>query len=226
MSSPLQIINCKTVKRTYILLKEKQVIFWDFDGVIKDSVAVKSLGYKQLFLPFGEEVVKLVNQHHEAHGGVSRYNKIPLYLDWAGEPANPIQIQDFCHRFSNLVQQAVIDSPWVPGVHKYLKSNHVRQDFILITATPQEEIEQILHTLELTSYFREMHGAPKTKSNVVKDALKRLHYFPDQALVIGDSETDFDAAKQNNVAFLLRRTTLNQKLQNQFQGPSFENLNF
>ena len=226
MASFRRKITSETVKQTKILLKEKQVIFWDFDGVIKDSVAAKSLGYEKLFLPFGEEVVKLVNQHHEAHGGVSRYNKIPLYLDWAGEPANPIQIQDFCHRFSNLVQQAVIDSPWVPGVHKYLKSNHVRQDFILITATPQEEIEQILHTLELTSYFREMHGAPKTKSNVVKDALKRLHYSLDQALVIGDSETDFDAAKQNNVAFLLRRTTLNQKLQNQFQGPSFENLNF
>ena len=60
----------------------------------------------------------------------------------------------------------------------------------------------------------------------MKNALKRLHYFHDQALVIGDSETDFDAAKQNNVAFLLRRTTLNQKLQNEFQGPSFDNLNF
>ena len=102
MASPLQIINCKTVNRTYILLKEKQLIFWDFDGVIKDSVAVKSLGYEKLFLPFGEEVVKLVNQHHDAHGGVSRYDKIPLYLGWAGEPADPIQIQEFCHQFSNL----------------------------------------------------------------------------------------------------------------------------
>ena len=80
--------------------------------------------------------------------------------------------------------------------------------------------------MELACYFREVHGAPKTKSIVVNEVLKRLHYFPDQALVIGDSETDFHAAKQNNVAFLLRRTTLNQKLQNEFQGPSFENLNF
>ena len=226
MATPHSIKACESLEQIHALLKTRKVIFWDFDGVIKDSVAVKSLGYEKLFLPFGEEVVKLVNQHHEAHGGVSRYNKIPLYLDWAGECANPIKIQEFYHRFSNLVQQAVIDSPWVPGVHKYLKSNHARQVFILMTATPQEEIEQILHTLELTCCFREVHGAPKTKSNVVDDVLKRLHYFPDQVLVIGDSETDFDAAKQNNVAFLLRRTTLNQKLQNQFQGPSFENLNF
>jgi len=65
--------------------------------------------------------------------------------------------------------------------------------------------------LELACYFREVHGAPKTKSNIMNDVLKRLHYFPDPALVIGDSETDFDAVMESNVTFLLRRTILNQK---------------
>ena len=45
----------------------------------------------------------------------------------------------------------------------------------------------------------------------MNDVLKRLHYFPDPALVIGDSETDFDAVMESNVTFLLRRTILNQK---------------
>jgi HAD superfamily hydrolase (TIGR01549 family) len=217
--------NYETVKRTNILLKEKQIVFWDFDGVIKDSVAVKSLGYEKLFLPFGEEVVKRVNQHHKAYGGVSRFKKIPLYLNWAGESANAVQVQEFCDQFSKMVQQAVIESPWVPGVHEYLKSNHVLQDFILITATPQEEIEQILDALEIAFYFKEVHGAPKTKSIVVNDVLSRLNCSPEQALIIGDSNTDLKAAEENNVAFLLRRTPFNEELQNQFQGPSVENFN-
>ena len=33
--------------------KEIETIFWDFDGVIKDSVKVKSDAYEQLFSPFG-----------------------------------------------------------------------------------------------------------------------------------------------------------------------------
>ena len=123
-----------------------------------------------------------------------------------------------------MVQQAVIDSPWVPGVHEYLKLNHGSQSFILITGTPQKEIEQILQELELTPYFREVHGAPKEKSVMVKDVLKRFDCLPDDALVIGDSGTDFDAAQENNVAFLLRRTPLNHELQKKFKGPSFENL--
>ena len=218
--------NYKTVKRTNILLKEKQIIFWDFDGVIKDSVAVKSLGYEKLFLPFGEEVVKRINQHHKAHGGVSRFKKIPLYLNWAGESANAVQVQEFCDQFSKLVQQAVVESPWVPGVYEYLSSHHAIQCFILITATPQEEIEQILDMLEIVQYFREVHGAPKTKTIVVNEVLSRLNYSPEQGLIIGDSKTDLKAAEENNVDFLLRRTPFNKELQQQFRGPSVESLNF
>ena len=218
-------MTCETVKQVLALLKESQIVFWDFDGVIKDSVMVKSAGYEKLFLPFGVDVVKRVNEHHNAHGGISRYEKIPLYLSWAGEPANPLQVQDFCDRFSDLVQQAVVDSPWVPGVCEYLSSHYADQCFVLITGTPQKEIEEILHALNITRYFRNVYGAPKAKTIMVKDVLERLSCPFEQALVIGDSGTDLEAAKNNNVAFLLRRTSLNKELQKQFTGPSFENLN-
>jgi phosphoglycolate phosphatase-like HAD superfamily hydrolase len=218
-------MTCETVKQIHALLNARQVVFWDFDGVIKDSVMVKSAGYEKLFLPFGVDVVKRVNEHHNAHGGISRYEKIPLYLSWAGEPANPIQVQEFCDRFSNLVQQAVVDSSWVPGVCEYLKSHYTDQFFVLITGTPQGEIEQILHALNIARYFRNVYGAPNAKSIMVKDVLERLGYQPERALVIGDSGTDLEAAKNNKVAFLLRRTSLNQELQKQYTGPSFENLN-
>jgi len=218
-------MTCETVKQVLALLKESQIVFWDFDGVIKDSVMVKSAGYEKLFLPFGEDVVKRVNKHHNVHGGISRYEKIPLYLSWAGEPANPLQVQDFCDRFSDLVQQAVVDSPWVPGVCEYLSSHYADQCFVLITGTPQKEIEEILHALNITRYFRNVYGAPKAKTIMVKDVLERLSCPFEQALVIGDSGTDLEAAKNNNVAFLLRRTSLNKELQKQFTGPSFENLN-
>ena len=210
--------------RSKNLVKEFKIVFWDFDGVIKDSVSVKSLGYAKLFSPFGQEVVEQVNQHHEVNGGVSRFEKIPLYLSWAGEQANPAQVHEFCNRFSNLVQQAVIDSPWVPGVYEYLKTHYTRQCFILITGTPQEEIEQILDALELTRYFKEVHGAPKIKANVVSEILTQMDYSPEQALVIGDSNTDLEAAKRNNVAFLLRCSPHNHSLQEKYSGSRFKNL--
>ena len=206
--------------------KKFKIVFWDFDGVIKDSVIVKSKGYEKLFFSFGKDLVERVNQHHEANGGISRYVKIPLYLGWAEEPSSPNQVKEYCDRFSNLVKQAVIDSPWVPGVLEYLRSHHNHQCFILITGTPQEEIEEILLELNIAHFFREIHGAPKTKIAVVRDALNRLHFSPEQALVVGDSKTDLEAAKESNVAFFLRCTPLNNELQQQFNGSSFRNLEF
>ena len=165
------------------------------------------------------------NQHHKAHVRSFSFLKIPLYLNWAGESANAVQVQEFCDQFSELVQQAVVDSPWVPGVFDYLSSHHAIQCFILITATPQEEIEQILDMLEIVQYFREVHGAPKTKTIVVNEVLGRLDCSQEQALIIGDSKTDLKAAEENNVDFLLRRTPFNKELQQQFQGYSVDNLN-
>lgn len=213
-------------RQAVALLKAGRVIFWDFDGVIKDSVAVKSIGYEQLFSFYGEEVVGKVRQHHITHGGISRYEKIPLYLGWAGEATTIDQVQTFCKRFSDLVFQAVIESPWVPGVREYLQANQTNQYFVLMTATPQEEIEQILQMLKITHCFREVHGAPTAKTAVVSNVLKRLHCLPEHALVVGDSDTDLSAAEENGVVFLLRSTPLNQELQKQFQGSSFEGLNF
>ena len=208
------------------LLKSRQVIFWDFDGVIKDSVTVKSEGYEKLFSSYGMDVIKKGRHHHSLHGGVSRYEKIPLYLSWTGTTSSPERIQDLCEQFSNLVQQAVVDSPWVPGVREYLQINHTDQHFILITATPQEEIESILNALGIAHYFREIYGAPKPKTEVVSEVLNRLGCPAEQALVVGDSSTDFHAAEKNNVSFLLRRTPFNQDLQKRLQGCSFDDLNF
>ena len=62
------------------LLNNKRYIFWDFDGVIKDSVEIKSNAYEDLFLQWGELVSDKVRDHHRLNGGMSRFDKIPLYL--------------------------------------------------------------------------------------------------------------------------------------------------
>jgi len=169
-------------------------------------------------------LARWVRQHHEAHGGVSRFDKIPLYLAWAGEPANPAQDEAFCERFSQAVLQAVIDSPWVPGVREYLQQNFSRQYFVLVTATPQEEIERIIAALGLSRCFREVHGAPTRKSQGIKLVLSRIKCAPAKALMIGDANTDLQAAQANSVPFLLRCTPLNLTMQASYRGPMFDHL--
>ena len=201
-----------------------KLIFWDFDGVIKDSVEVKAEAYEKLFFSYGSKVVNLVRQHHQANGGVSRFEKIPLYLEWAGEDVTPTIVEKFCKRFSDLVRQSVIDSLWVPGVKEYLLDNSHNQSFVLVTATPESEIVQILKEIGIFDCFKEIHGAPKYKNDIIKDVLVRIKCLSTDALVIGDSSTDLKAAQVNLVPFLLRRTSANEVLQEQYIGPTFDNL--
>lgn len=207
------------------LPKPVNLIFWDFDGLIKDSVDVKTEAFGSLFLPYGNEVASRVRQHHEANVGVSRFEKIPLYLKWAGQTPTPARIEEFCQRFSKAVVQAVIDSPWVPGAREYLLKHHMDHYFVLLTATPQDEIEKILGSLKLSRCFKEIFGAPIKKDRAIKLVLERLKYSPDDAVMIGDSASDLLAAKANSILFLLRRTPLNVRLQAIYQGPMFDNFN-
>jgi len=207
-----------------VLLHGVRVVFWDFDGVIKDSVKAKSVAFEQLFAPYGQEVAEQVRRHHEAHGGVSRFDKIPMYLGWAGEAATEEKVREFCDRFSRLAGQAVIDSAWVPGIREYLEAHHACQTFVLVSATPQQEIEQILRALNLFHCFSDVYGVPTAKSVAIQRVLQRLECPPEQALMVGDSDTDLNAAKANHVAFLLRRTAFNRPLQKQYSGPAFDNL--
>ena len=205
-------------------LSKMKIVFWDFDGVLKDSVAVKSVGFEQLFLPYGQAVADRVRKHHEANGGVSRFEKMPVYLGWAGLPVTADNVQKFCDRFSTLVLQAVIDAAWVPGVREYLLARHGSQHFVLVTATPQKEIEAILHTLDIAQCFRQVYGAPTSKTAAIGAVLADLKCQPEHALMVGDSDTDFEAAQANQVSFLLRRTALNQVLQKRHVGPVFDGL--
>jgi len=199
-----------------------KLIFWDFDGVIKDSIEVKANAFAQLFCHYDPDVVERVNIHHETHGGMSRFEKIPLYLGWAGVAAMPDVVTEYCQRFANLVRQAVMDAPWVPGVEKFLRTNPYGQEFILVTATPQDEIEEILATLNLRACFTAVYGAPKSKRDAIRETMASRQVAPQNCLVIGDAKADWDAAQSNQVPFLLRRHDANGQVFKHYTGNSVE----
>ena len=196
------------------ILSNKKYIFWDFDGVIKDSVEIKSNAYEDLFLQWGEQVSHKVRDHLRLNGGMSRFDKIPLYLSWTNESVNEVLINKLCNDFSNLVKYKVINSPWVPGVVELISHlNYIGNNCFIVTATPQDEIIEILHELDLHSAFKEVIGAPTNKSDAIKLIMEKYKILKDDAIMLGDSNTDMIAASNNNIDFILRKTNENQALQ-------------
>lgn len=201
-----------------------KIIFWDFDGVIKESVEVKTKAFRELFRSFGEEVMDKVTIHHINNGGMSRFKKIPVYLSYAGiEPTENI-INEFCNNFAILVENAVVNSDWVAGVQKVLNNGkNDNQHFVLVTATPQDEIERILNRLNIINLFSNIFGSPMTKSDAINICLKLYNVKAEDSIMIGDSIADFEASQKTGTDFLLRRTPENLISMKDFTGNFINN---
>ena len=64
-----------------------QAVFFDFDGVIADSNAVKARAFAALFAPFGPTVQEAVVRYHLDNGGMPRLEKIRhCHTVIAGQP--------------------------------------------------------------------------------------------------------------------------------------------
>ena len=199
-----------------------QLIFWDFDGVIKDSIDIKTKAFVHLFDGCSPEVKNKIKNHHLAHGGMSRFDKIPLYLSWTKQEVTEEKINQFCNRFSQLVLEGVVESDWVPGSESYLKLNSHNQCFILVSATPQEELERILEKIQLEKCFSYVFGSPKNKKNAISEALNSTNTDRNECLMIGDAQADIDAAIANGVPFLLRMHVDNELLFSNYKGETIK----
>lgn len=208
---------------TLDLIKKAKIIFWDFDGVIKESVSVKSDAFEKLFQPFGIEIAKKVKRHHEKNGGMSRYKKLPIYLDWAGKESSESLVSEYEKKFSDLVINEVINSPWVSGVLEYLKIHANKQKFFIVTATPHQEILLILKELQIKELFEEVIGSPISKQVAISQLINKYSVSTDEAIMIGDSSNDYYAAIENEVQFILRKTEFNKNLQKQLKCRTINN---
>ena len=204
-------------------LEMYELVFWDFDGVIKESVSVKSDAFEKLFQPFGIEIAKKVKRHHEKNGGMSRYKKLPIYLNWAGKEPSESLVCEYEKKFSDIVIDQVINSSWVSGVLEYLKNYAKKQKFFIVTATPHQEILIILRELRIKELFEEVIGSPISKEVAIRKLINKYSISIDEALMIGDSSNDYFAAIENQVQFILRKTELNKNLQKQLSCRMIDN---
>lgn len=200
------------------LISNAKIIFWDFDGVIKESVNIKTHAFMQLFEKYGEEVVKKVKNHHENNGGMSRFLKFPLYLKWSGIKSTNEVVQKLSKEFNEITMHNVINSNWVPGVEEYIRSNSNKQTFILVSATPQIELDYIVNNLNLKKCFDQIFGSPFLKSEVIKNVLNKYNINSNLTLMIGDALLDYESALVNKVPFLFRLHETNSMILNHYNG--------
>lgn len=199
------------------ILSHELVIF-DFDGVIKKSNKAKLDGYLNLIDNIDSASFEFIKNHHINNQGISRFDKIPMYLNYYFKNIENLDIRDYLNKYSNLVVDEVVNSDWVDGVLDLLKSKKQDNIFAICTGTPQDEIEKILDELEIRHFFEYIFGSPMKKVTATGMILESTNLMSTKSLFIGDAKEDFIAAKEYDLNFLLVRNEYNDVFAESYKG--------
>lgn len=185
-----------------IALRYDAIVF-DFDGVLVESVDIKTRAFVELYRPHGESVARAVADYHLSHGGVSRYEKFRhFHHEFLGKDLPADEERGLASRFSVLVEDAVVKAPWVPGAREFLADFKGRLPMFVASATPTTELKRIVERRGMNDYFNGVWGAPATKREIITDVV-RINKIPaSRVLMVGDAVSDLQGAYQASVNFV------------------------
>ena len=199
-------------------------IIFDFDGVIVDSIKAKSDAFANLYKKYDKEIVQQVRDHHEANGGISRFEKIKFYhQSFLNKKITNKEINELCNRFSSIVVDKVIDSPYILGSLDYIKKNYKKFKLFISTGTPTFEINQILKAKGINHFFIETFGSPSSKINHINKIILKYKLNSNDLIFYGDTLTDLNAARIAEIPFVLVENDFNKIFFKTYKGQKIKN---
>ena len=188
------------------ILPKIDAYFLDFDGVVLESTSLKTNAFYALYLPFGETVAQKARAYHLAHEGVNRRAKFrEIHKLFLGKDLMPEEEERLVQEFSEYVRKEIQNCPFVPGVEAFLQEQRVAgTPLFLLSATPEDDLQETLQARGLPPYFTAVYGDPWTKKDAGKKILAETGFSPQKILFVGDSLQDYEASQFLGTLFLGR----------------------
>jgi phosphoglycolate phosphatase-like HAD superfamily hydrolase len=203
-----------------------KTILWDFDGVILDSIRIKGDGFMELFQNHDIEDVQILEQYHYANGGVSRFEKIKyFYNQILNKDISENEIIRLAGVFSNIIEKKIFDKTnLIEDSLSFIKKNYLKYNFHIVSGAEHNELNNLCKHFIIDKYFISILGSPITKNTLVKNIISDYEYNNDQVILIGDSKTDYVAAKKNKIIFYGYNNTELKKFGNYIEKFQYMNL--
>ncbi|HBT93254.1 MAG TPA: haloacid dehalogenase [Chitinophagaceae bacterium] len=183
--------------------KEIKIIFWDFDGVIMNSNSIRDFGFQYCLTDFPQYQIDELMVYHRLNGGLSRYNKFRYFFEKIrGEEVSDARILDFSQNFSSIMKDKLCDKNLlIKEIINFIKINYKNFTFHITSGSDENELRFICKELDISAYFKSIHGSPTPKNLLVKELIINNNYPKKNCLLIGDSVNDFQAAHDNGIYF-------------------------
>ncbi len=174
----------------------------DCDGVIVDSMDVKTEAMRRVGEAFGRELCDRLVMFHQIEGGISRFEKFRWLIREAyGREITDAEMADLSARFVSALDNALEHCAFVPGLEDLLEDWHARVPIVVCSGAPQQELEALLRAKGIARYFTRIGGYPPAKTTLLGDILRETGVAGASAVMVGDTITDARAAEENGTLF-------------------------
>jgi phosphoglycolate phosphatase-like HAD superfamily hydrolase len=179
-------------------------IIFDLDGVILDSVALKT----NLFLRcYGDELTEehktYIRAHQARHGGVGRGEKFEHFeLALFGRQPTPENVARLTCLYGDFLAEEIDNCSYLPGAEAFLIGVEKDLPLHLVSGTLHEDLVRILNDRNLMRHFVSVIGSPTRKLDALRAIVAQENYEPTTVLAIGDARTEFDAATDLGMQFV------------------------
>jgi len=181
-----------------------EVIFFDFDGVILDSMPIRTQGYRDIFSDYDRNVIEQLVNYHLKNGGISRFAKIRYFYEKIiGTGISNKKVMKLADKFSVIMRKQLVDpDKLILDTMNFIKANHTKCEMHIVSGSEQEELCWLCSKLGIDRYFKTIDGSPTPKSDLIGNILKKFNYQRENCVMIGDSINDYEASQENKISFL------------------------
>lgn len=174
---------------------------FDFDGTLVQSNDIKTRAFQDVVHressgnPHALEALRVIIENNRY---LDRYGVFSLLE----EKFPMLNAQRLAVLFSEECKMLILKAPEVSGAKMLLEAIRQKQAISIInSATPQEPLREIIGQMDIAVYFKEIYGAPVSKTENLKAAMSLYALTPEQVIVIGDGQNDLDAARNIGCLF-------------------------
>ncbi|MBI2055010.1 MAG: HAD family hydrolase [Candidatus Sungbacteria bacterium] len=192
-----------------------KVVVFDFDDtLVRGTEWKKQTAFWSIFcdIPGAEDKARAFTIEHPGTGRLDMITGILAELERFGILDGPASAEYYLARYTKAAEDLQSAAPATPGAEKAL-DDLVRAGILvaLNSATPQEAIERVLEIRGWRHKFAAVCGAPPgTKMENLGKILALLGVQGHETAVVGDGQSDLDAAMRHDCRFVAIRGGLSR----------------
>jgi len=179
-----------------------KAIFFDFDGVIMDSMHLKLEGYCRALAQFNFPRDQMDRIMCENMGTSRQKIIVEMYQQLSGKTITDDIFEPALATFNKLDEEARPKMVMMAGSLDFLKKIHLDYYTAVVTGTPEDVVLRTTAYHKLDSYFDIVRGSPETKADIISGLMKDNQFKIEECIFIGDGKADQNAAAACDIRFV------------------------